>query len=304
MESRVVDEMGPDATSGMQAQAALSVEHVSVEGGIELGVRAWRRTAGPSGAAFVLLHGIASTAIGWNRVAVRLMAAGRDVFAVDFRGHGASSRPDAGYDLTTFASDLAAVVVGLGLERPIVVGHSLGASVILEAVAHRPALASGIGLVEGGLVDARDQFATLEECVARMALPQVAGMPLSRLEGYLRHSNPGWSELRLAAAFAAFDVHPDGTVAWRLSGERYESLLRALWAARSADAWAVIHVPACVVVADTGDSTWTAAKRTAEASMRRALPAARIEWLEADHDVHTDRPDEVAAVLLETFPGS
>ncbi len=37
--------------------------------------------------------------------------------------------------------------------------------------------------------------------------------------------------------------------------------------------------------------------------MRRAIPGVRIEWLTADHDVHTDRPDRIADLLLEAFAG-
>jgi hypothetical protein len=157
--------------------------------------------------------------------------------------------------------------------------------------------------VEGGLVDASDQFATLEECLAKLALPPVAGMPLARLQGYLRHANPAWSDARLEAALAAFDVRDDGTVAWRLTQPRQEALLRAMWAARVSDWWPAVQVPAVVAVADTGDAPWTAAKRAADADIRRAIPGVRVEWLTADHDIHTDRPDWVADLLLGAFDG-
>jgi pimeloyl-ACP methyl ester carboxylesterase len=290
------------AGAGMNPEFEPTRGRVAVAGGVELGVRTWLPSAGtPALPPFVLLHGIAATSVGWDGVAARLAAAGRAVYSLDFRGHGDSSRPDDGYDLPTFASDLIAALEGLGLEHAVLAGHSLGANVILEAISRWPGLAAGVCLVEGGLVDARDQFATLEDCLAKMALPPVTGMPLPRLRGYLRQSNPGWSELRLAAALAAFDVHPDGTVSWRLTAARYEALLRALWAARAADHWASVHVPAVVVAADTGDPSWTAAKQAAEPELRRAIPQVRVEWLTADHDVHTDRPDWIADLLLGAF---
>lgn len=298
--------MGTIGDVGAAASAAPDEpvrQRLPVADGVELAVTAWNTKAGSDRAPFVLFHGIASTAVGWHGVAGRLVAARRTAYAVDFRGHGQSDRPDEGYDIATFASDLIAVVDGLGLARPILVGHSLGANVILEAVARYPRMAAGVGLVEGGLVDARDQFHGLDECLTRMALPPVSGMPLARLQGYLRQSHPGWSELRLAAAIAAFDVHADGTVSWSLTAQRYEQLLRGLWAAQVANLWPAIRVPAVAVVADTGDEPWTAAKRTAEVEVRRTIPRVRVEWLTADHDVHIDRPDEVADLLLEAFAG-
>jgi pimeloyl-ACP methyl ester carboxylesterase len=278
-------------------------QRVPVADGVELAVTTWKAETDSGPSPFVLLHGIASTVVGWDGVAGRLVATGRTVYTVDFRGHGQSDRPDEGYDLATFASDLIAVVDGLGLAPPILAGHSLGANVILEAVARRPGIAAGVCLVEGGLVDARDQFRSFDECLASLALPPVSGLPLARLQGYLRQSHPAWSDLRLSAAIAAFDVHADGTVSWRLTGARYEQLLRDLWAARVASRWPAIRVPTLAVAADTGDESWTTAKRAAEAEMRRAIPGVRIEWLTADHDVHTDRPDRIADLLLEAFAG-
>ena len=276
---------------------------MQVADGVSLAVRVWEPDPGTvaQGAPFVLLHGIASTARSWEEVGRRLSAAGRAAYAIDFRGHGLSDRPDEGYDLAPLTADLVAALAGLGLDRPILVGHSLGAWVILEAAASRPDVAAGIGLVEGGLVDARDQFATLEESLAKLALPPVAGMPLPRLQGYLRESHPSWSDERLAATVAAFDVNSDGTVAWRLTGSRFEALVRALWEARVADWWPAVRVATVVAVADTGDAEWTAAKQAAEVQIRRAILSVRIEWLTADHDVHADRPDRIADLLLEVF---
>jgi pimeloyl-ACP methyl ester carboxylesterase len=248
------------------------------------------------------LHGIAATANGWDEVAAQLQHAGRDAYAIDFRGHGDSDRPDDGYDLTTFASDVVSVINALGLERPILAGHSLGANICLEVAIAAPEVAGGVALVEGGLVDASEQFGSLEECLAKMALPPVEGMPLARLAGYMRATNPGWSAERLAAALSAFVVGADGAVAWRLTPGRYESLLRALWQTRAEDAWRNVSVPFLVAIADTGDLPWTAAKRAAEARIRAAAPLVRVEWFTADHDLPSDRPVRIADLLLAAFP--
>jgi pimeloyl-ACP methyl ester carboxylesterase len=277
---------------------------IEVAANVRLEVGVWASDAVPGAEpAFILLHGIASSAAGWSEVAHKLAMGGRAAYAVDFRGHGLSDRPDDGYDLATLGADLAAVVAGLGLIKPILVGHSLGANVILDAVAGRSELAGGVVLVEGGLVDARDQFDTLDECRAKVALAPVAGMPLPRLQGYLRATHPDWSEARLAATIGAFDIHPDGTVSWRLTAPRFDALIGELWAATNAEKWPEVHVPAVVVVADNGDPAWTMAKRAAEAEIRNAIPGVGVEWLTGDHDIHAALPDEVARLLLEAFPG-
>jgi pimeloyl-ACP methyl ester carboxylesterase len=65
-------------------------------------------------------------------------AAKRAVAALDLRGHGHSQPPPSGeYDVAGFAEDVLAVSDDAGLDRPIVVGHSLGGLVAL-ACAARP----------------------------------------------------------------------------------------------------------------------------------------------------------------------
>ena len=273
--------------------------------GARLAVRSWRPFPGPgTGRTFLLLHGIAATSASWAPVARDLCAAGHSACAIDFRGHGQSDRPDRGYDLAAFAADIVAAIEGMALERPIVVGHSLGASVILAALSDLPDIArdwAGIGLVEGGLVAARDQFDTYEECVRRLALAPVAGMPLARVSGYLRGSNPSWSEDRLAAALDCFDVDAVGAVSWRLTASRYEALLRALWDQDTDSGWSAIAGPVLILAADTGDEAWTSAKRVAAERLISDRPLARVAWLRGDHDIHLDRPADVAETLIETF---
>lgn len=81
-----------------------------------------------SGQSLVLVHGITEARGMWDPV-TDLLAAQWHVVRIDLRGHGGSARR-APYDLTTMAADVAAVVDALGLERPLLVGHSLGGVVV------------------------------------------------------------------------------------------------------------------------------------------------------------------------------
>jgi pimeloyl-ACP methyl ester carboxylesterase len=57
------------------------------------------------------------------------------VVSVDLRGHGKSDAPDQDYTMAVFADDLAWLCQKLGLIKPIVIGHSMGGSIVLELAA-------------------------------------------------------------------------------------------------------------------------------------------------------------------------
>jgi pimeloyl-ACP methyl ester carboxylesterase len=59
------------------------------------------------------------------------------VVALDLKGHGASD-PAPPYDIASFADDVAWLARGLRLDRPVVVGHSMGGMIAVEAAAAYP----------------------------------------------------------------------------------------------------------------------------------------------------------------------
>lgn len=104
------------------------------------------------GKPLVLVHGITEARGMWDPVS-DLLAAQWRVVRVDLRGHGESDRRPP-YDLATMAGDVATVVDALGLERPLLVGHSLGGAVVSAY--------GGAGLPARGIVNI-DQMLRLGE---------------------------------------------------------------------------------------------------------------------------------------------
>lgn len=91
----------------------------------------------------VLAHGFSDDGLCWTPVAERL-AADYDVIMVDARGHGRSDAPKRGYGSAEHAGDLAGVITGLGLARPAVLGHSMGAATALALAGLHPGLVRAI----------------------------------------------------------------------------------------------------------------------------------------------------------------
>ncbi len=96
----------------------------------------------------VLVHGFSDNGLCWTPVAHDLESA-YDVIMPDMRGHGLSARvqPDEKGDM---AADVAELIRTLGLERPIVCGHSMGAMVTYQLGVRFPELARALVLEDPG----------------------------------------------------------------------------------------------------------------------------------------------------------
>ena len=97
----------------------------------------------------LLVHGGGQTRDIWKETASALARAGRQVIALDLRGHGESEWPaDGRYDFSAYVEDLRAVLAQLP-SRPVIVGASLGGWVAAAAVGEEGAhLASGLVLAD------------------------------------------------------------------------------------------------------------------------------------------------------------
>src|SRR5690348_6876673 len=70
------------------------------------------------------------------------------VIAPDLPGFGRSDAPARDYGIAAFADDIAWLCDELELQRPVLVGHSMGGAVALEVAAARPELPSAIVLLD------------------------------------------------------------------------------------------------------------------------------------------------------------
>lgn len=72
------------------------------------------------------------------------------VTSYDLRGIGHSGQPDSGYSIPDLAEDVAGLCAELGIESPVVVGHSLGGMIAVELGARYPSLPGALVLVDPG----------------------------------------------------------------------------------------------------------------------------------------------------------
>ncbi|MBI4219821.1 MAG: alpha/beta hydrolase [Chloroflexi bacterium] len=76
----------------------------------------------------------------------------RRVVTVDLRGHGVSDKPRDAYTVSGFANDLVWLCEQIGVNKPIVVGHSMGGNIALEMAARHSDFATAIVMLDSCIV--------------------------------------------------------------------------------------------------------------------------------------------------------
>ena len=254
---------------------------------------------------FLLVHGLASNARLWDRVARRLASAGHRVVAVDLRGHGRSEQAASGYDTDTNADDVAALARELDLRNLVIAGQSWGGNVVLSLAARHPGVVAAVACVDGGWLKPSDTFATFDECRHALAPPVLDGVRFTDIAARIRQAHPGWSEDAVDATLANLVELPTGGVRARLSREHHRQILRSLFEGDPAAWYPSIPVPVLLVPTvgehpDDDEGPSTAAARASVQAALAALPRGRARWYPgADHDLHAQHPDRLADDLLD-----
>jgi pimeloyl-ACP methyl ester carboxylesterase len=258
----------------------------------------------PGGNSAVLLHGLASNARIWDKVGPRLAEAGYRAVAPDQRGHGLTDSPDDGYDFSTLAGDLAASLSYWNITRPLLAGHSWGASVALEYAARYfagPRAPAGLVLVDGGITKLRDRpGASWENVLERLTPPPLAGMPVDAFLERVQRGQPGWrpDDGDLQSILANFEVLPDETIRPRLSLEHHLQILQALWDFDAYDRLRRVSCPVLVILAapaDQADNEFYQAKKRGVEKALVVRPDLQVIWMpDTVHDIPLQRPVELA----------
>ena len=125
----------------------------------------------------VLVHGLGASSVLWNRIRDSL-GPGYQVVLLDLRGAGKTHELERKeLSLETWADDLAGVLAALGIERPVLVGHSLGASIALKFALSYPERARALVLIaaEANLSNLAPRMLAASELIDRVGLESVSG---------------------------------------------------------------------------------------------------------------------------------
>ena len=113
--------------------------------GIQIQLAVWEG----KGIEILCIHGITANSRFWDCLASALSPPHK-IFAMDLRGRGFSDKPPTGYSIEHHCKDVLALMDDLGLDRPVLMGHSLGAFISLVFAAQYPKKVNRLILVDGG----------------------------------------------------------------------------------------------------------------------------------------------------------
>lgn len=238
----------------------------------------------------VLLHGITDSGLCWPRV-VNALASAYDMILPDARGHGESDKPATGYAPQDHAADVAGLIRGLGLERPVLIGHSMGAGVAATVAALHPDLV-GAAILEDPPWRPGSDEGTPEEQAARAAewrqdILNRKAMKEPELIAQRKREQPKWADEEFDGwILAKQQVSPEVT--------QYITAPRVPWREIAAR----IACPALLITADAAEGAIVTPEVAAEAA--RLLPKGRVVHIAgAGHNIRRDQFEAYMTAVRE-----
>lgn len=135
------------AAAGPEPPAGWTDGYVMANG---IRIHYWR-TGGEGKPPLVLAHGSSDDGLCWTNLA-REIQDGYDIIMFDARGHGLSDPPTPSDPPDVQVEDLAGLITALKLERPILMGHSMGSASVAHFAAKYPDVPRAVILEDPALV--------------------------------------------------------------------------------------------------------------------------------------------------------
>lgn len=248
----------------------------------------------------LLLHGLSSNARYWDRLAQNLDD--RRIVALDQRGHGLTGRPPhspptgGGYAMDELLEDASFVIDQLAFSKPVVVGHSWGATVALELVGSRPTLASALVFIDGPIQSASNMFSWEDaQRFMQPPLPRFATFADAMAES-ARDFDGAWAD-DLEPFVRARVVQDGEAFVLTLTAPARLDLLRGLYDSQPDVLWPRVEVAAIALLARGGPERIAGWKEQGVARLAKVAPSVEVRWFDTPHDIPLFAPAQVAAEI-------
>jgi pimeloyl-ACP methyl ester carboxylesterase len=283
----------------------------------------------PGKPVIVMVHGVTDNGLCWTTLSWKLQDA-YDIYMVDTRGHGLSDPFTPADDGDVLVKDVVEFVRAMKIEKPILMGHSMGAATVMRVGAEYPDLAKAIIMLDppvlagggpggrgpatrGGAGPGRGRGAPTTTAPQRPTSAPASAPARDRLSVSMR----GSPETLVAQNNYSFDdlvatcrrQSPKWDMVdcqyWALSKKQYHGpYTNEAWQAMSGsmrvgDALAKIPVPALILKADASPE----ARKTHEEAAR-VMPKGKLVHVNgAGHNLHHDELNRTVELLTEFLSG-
>jgi non-heme chloroperoxidase len=250
---------------------------------LSTGVRLAYVEQGPrDGMPVVMLHGLSDSHRSFDLVCPLLPGRWR-VFAVTVRGHGLSDKPETGYALSDFARDIAAFLDAVGVERAVLIGHSMSSAITLQTAADYPERVAGVVLI-GAFAHFRDTAAMNELHAAVFDFGENCGGEFAL----------AFQESTLANVIPQSFLDTAVSESLCLPGHAWRSIVQGMLDFEPCAAARRIQAPSALIWGDKD----AYCPRGDQLDLRAALRGSRLFTLEGvGHALHWERPADTAALL-------
>jgi pimeloyl-ACP methyl ester carboxylesterase len=282
-------------------------------GTLRIHFRDWGDPAAPP---LIIVHGLRDHSHSFDDLARGLLDR-HHVIALDLRGHG-DSETTPYYSFGHFVLDLHNLVRALRLQKPVIIGHSLGGEVVAHYAGSFPGVPSHLVIIEGlgpPPLDMDEEVRWTIDGFARIDRA-LAGHPgLKDLDGAyhrLRERNPRLSESKARElALLGTRAREDGTLEWKFDAMLTTMALNGPFHLEySMSFWRRITAPTLIVHGGESGEFWRSkpgAPYLDPDDLARRLSCFRdhrfIELAGAGHMVHFDRPRELVTAVRNFLDG-
>lgn len=266
-----------------------------------MNIPAFTEVGSPSQPAVVFLHGVGGGRHTWAAQQAHAAQLGWRSLAWDMPGYGDTATVTP-YDFASLAQALCRLLDAAGLQQAVLVGHSMGAMVALQAWTQAPQRISGLLLAASSPAFGHTDGDFQQQFLAQRLAPLEAGQSMADIAQRLIPSMtaPGSDSdrsarlARLAPAYQSMVAVPPDT---------YRAALQALVQFEQRAALPTITVPVLCLAAEH-DRT---APPSVMARMAQKISTARYACLaDAGHLLHCEQPDafnaEMATFLKDVKP--
>jgi N-formylmaleamate deformylase len=156
------------------------------------GIKIYYYRTGGNMPPFILLHGASDNGLCWTPLA-EVLVGKYDVIMPDAQGHGKSGRLDDNFTFQNHTEQIVGLVEQLGLKKPIIMGHSMGAGTTVNVAVAYPDLPRAIILEDPAWLK-QDTMPLPNQADIKSYLTSLSKKTLEELMAECRASNPLWSE--------------------------------------------------------------------------------------------------------------